>query len=145
MGTIVSGRRRQDPEADERARLLGARLRSIRQAQELSQREIARRAGIEASYLNRLERGMHASPSADVLGRIAGALGIDAEILVHRASPGEPDRFLIGTAERFEASPKNRALWSLVGWFREQVEILDDADEESVVFVPPRGGVVKRE
>lgn len=135
----MGARRERDPELTERARLLGLRIQSLRIALGLSQREVADRAGLESSYISRLENGRHPSPSADVVGRIAAALGVDPDALLHRGSPDNPDVL------RVKATPKHKALWSLVRWFRQQCDLLDGADDESVVFVQPRGGVVKRE
>ena len=53
---------------------VGSRLRQLRDAQELSGREVAERAGVSPSYLSRLENG-HLSPTITTLARIVQALG----------------------------------------------------------------------
>jgi len=50
-------------------------LRTVRQAQGFSLREVSRRAGIDPGHLSRIERG-ESSPSVDVLGRLASVLGL---------------------------------------------------------------------
>jgi transcriptional regulator with XRE-family HTH domain len=42
-----------------------------------SQNELARKAGVSPSYVNRLEKGGRQPPSRDVMHRIAEALGLD--------------------------------------------------------------------
>lgn len=53
---------------------LGARLRRIRTLKDLSQAEVAKRAGITASYLSQLEKGKTGANVATVM-RIAEAIG----------------------------------------------------------------------
>jgi transcriptional regulator with XRE-family HTH domain len=64
-------------------------LRTVRQAQALSLREVSRRAGIDAAHLSRIERG-ESSPSVDVLARVAAVLGL---------------RTLAGLLEPYKVSP----------------------------------------
>jgi transcriptional regulator with XRE-family HTH domain len=61
---------------------LGDRLRAARAEAGLSIRELARLAGINYSYLSKLESDQNDNPSADKLQRLAGVLDIDpAELL----------------------------------------------------------------
>ena len=55
----------------------GAALATARQAAGLSQHALARAAGIDASYVNRLERGERQAPDAATIGRLAEALQLD--------------------------------------------------------------------
>lgn len=55
--------------------LLGRNVRVLRIAADLSQEELAFRAGMKRSYLSDLERGTR-NPSVRALGRIAAALGV---------------------------------------------------------------------
>ncbi len=50
-------------------------LRAVRIANGLGLREVARKAGVDAGYLSRIERGL-AQPSVQVLSRLANALGL---------------------------------------------------------------------
>lgn len=56
-------------------------LRRLRQAQGLTQEELADRAGITANYVSSLEREEYAA-SVDVLEQLADALGIDPQGLL---------------------------------------------------------------
>jgi len=55
--------------------LLGRNVRVLRIAADLSQEELAFRAGMKRSYLSDLERGTR-NPSVRALGRIAAVLGV---------------------------------------------------------------------
>jgi transcriptional regulator with XRE-family HTH domain len=50
-------------------------LRAVREAQGLRLTDVARRAGISAGHLSRVERGQ-ACLSVDALARLAGVLGL---------------------------------------------------------------------
>ncbi|MFQ5692485.1 MAG: helix-turn-helix domain-containing protein [Nitrospinota bacterium] len=54
---------------------IGSEIRRLRRGQGMSQAELARRASVEVRHISRLENERH-SPTADVLTRIAGALGV---------------------------------------------------------------------
>ncbi len=56
-------------------------LRRLRHAANLTQEELARRAALSARYIGRIESGA-ASPSVTVLGRLAGALGVEPSELL---------------------------------------------------------------
>jgi transcriptional regulator with XRE-family HTH domain len=53
---------------------LGARLLEARRKAGLSQSEVARRAGIERSYLHRLEKGERTNPSIRIWTRLCHIL-----------------------------------------------------------------------
>ena len=65
--------------------VLALNLRKLRQAQGLSQEELAHRARVHQTYLSGVEGGKR-NPSIDVLGRVAAALGADIEELFRRRS-----------------------------------------------------------
>ena len=68
----------------------GARLRAVRELAGLSSRDIARAAGISKRELAAVERGKHRL-TQDELRSLAGALGVDPEVLVS-AGLGELDQ-----------------------------------------------------
>ena len=68
-------------------RAFADRLRSIRQARGMTQRELADRAHITVTYVSRLEAG-GAAPGIDLLERLAAALGVKVTELLP-ATPGE--------------------------------------------------------
>lgn len=63
---------------------IGAFIRTQRLAAEVSIRQLAERAGVSNPYLSQIERGLR-RPSADVLGQIAKALRLSAEVLYVQA------------------------------------------------------------
>jgi transcriptional regulator with XRE-family HTH domain len=54
---------------------LGERIKSLRLARELQQRQLAEKAGLAPSMVSQIESG-RLSPSLATLGKIAGALGV---------------------------------------------------------------------
>lgn len=70
---------------------LGDRIRAFRADLNLSQTDLARAAKISKAYLSELEGGAGRRPSADVLLRIADALGVTiGDILGRSVSPEDP-------------------------------------------------------
>ncbi len=67
----------------------GARLRAVRELAGISSRDVARAAGISKRELAAVERGRHRL-TQDELRSLAGALGVDPEVLVS-AGLGELD------------------------------------------------------
>jgi transcriptional regulator with XRE-family HTH domain len=57
------------------------RLKQLRSAKGLSQGELSKVAGIHYMHLSKYERGV-ARPSADVLKKIANALGVSSDFLL---------------------------------------------------------------
>jgi DNA-binding XRE family transcriptional regulator len=60
---------------------LGLRLRVLRTARRLSQDQVADRAGLDRTYVSRLERGHH-NLTVLTLGRLAAALGAPTKELL---------------------------------------------------------------
>jgi len=60
---------------------MGRNIRRLRNAEQLSQEEVAFRADMKRSYLSELEQGQR-NPSVRALGRIAAALGVDPRELL---------------------------------------------------------------
>ena len=78
----------------------GARIRSLRQARDISLKQMAADLGVSAAYLSALEHGHRGRPSWLLLQRICGYLNIiwdDAEDLAERAKLSHP-RVTIDTA-----------------------------------------------
>ena len=68
---------------------LGQVIRQLRRTRELTQEELAERAGIHVTFLSRIESG-RALPGLDVLERLARALGVTLAEVV-QALDAEPD------------------------------------------------------
>lgn len=66
---------------DDEPRTLGEYVRQAREAAGHSQRQLAKLAGVQHTYLARIENGTLASPQPEYLQRIADALGIDVTSL----------------------------------------------------------------
>ncbi len=75
-----------------RRRQVGEQIRHVREHHNLSQQDVCGRSGIDVATYSRIEQG-HSSPKLDTLIRIADAIGVDLEDLVHReaAAPGGGD------------------------------------------------------
>lgn len=81
--------------------MLALNLRTLRQAQGLSQEELAHRAQIDRTYISSLERCIYAA-SIDVVDRLARVLGVEAADLLER--PPGADRTVIPSSQE---PPKN--------------------------------------
>jgi transcriptional regulator with XRE-family HTH domain len=91
----------------------GTMLREARVAAGLSQRELARRAGVPQPAVSRIERN-HGSPRVDTLDRLLRACGKAMELTDR---PGASvDRTLI--LERLEMTPGDRARRTALEWNR---------------------------
>ena len=66
--------------------MLALNLRKCRQAQGLSQEELAHRADIDRTYISAIERSVYAA-SIEVVERLAQGLGMEAADLLRRSSP----------------------------------------------------------
>ncbi len=60
---------------------MAVNVRALRQAQDLSQEELAHRADIDRTYISSIERSVYAA-SLDVLDRLAKALGVSSFELI---------------------------------------------------------------
>jgi transcriptional regulator with XRE-family HTH domain len=70
---------------------IGKRIRSYREQSGLSQAELARAARLSKAYLSELESEVGRRPSADVVLRIADALGVTiAELVGRPVRPEDP-------------------------------------------------------
>lgn len=59
---------------------IGPRLRRIRRVQDVTQAQLAERAGLATSTVQRIEKGVE-SPRITTVFRLAQALGVDAKAL----------------------------------------------------------------
>lgn len=62
---------------------VGFNLQRLRRARQLSQEELAHRAGLHQTYVSGIERGIR-NPTVTVIDKIADALDADPEDLVTR-------------------------------------------------------------
>lgn len=71
----------------------GARLRELRAARGLTQRDMAARLGVSSAYLSALEHGRRGVPTFDLLQRIIASLGViwdEADELTRLAGVSHP-------------------------------------------------------
>lgn len=68
--------------------MLAFHLKSLRRARDMSQEEVAHRAGIDRTYVSALERSVY-NASIDVVDRLATALGVDVVDLLRRDKVAE--------------------------------------------------------
>jgi HTH-type transcriptional regulator, competence development regulator len=66
----------------EREQTFGQALRTARREQHISQRELARRIGVDFSYISKIENDRLPAPSADRVVAIADALGMPSASLL---------------------------------------------------------------
>ena len=59
---------------------LGERIRQLRNQREMSQEELAFKAGISAAHLGQIERALK-SPTIETIGKISGALNVPLTML----------------------------------------------------------------
>ena len=72
----------------ELTRAVGENLKRIRKSKKLSMERLAAEAGVSRSMLGQIERG-EANPSVGLLGKLAGALKVPAEVLLETRREGE--------------------------------------------------------
>jgi transcriptional regulator with XRE-family HTH domain len=88
---------------------IGKRIRDLREERRLTQRELARRAGLTPSGVGFIEHGQTRNPSAETVVTIARALGVPVEELLVEEEMERLEK------ERLEAdSPKDRQHWERV-------------------------------
>jgi HTH-type transcriptional regulator, competence development regulator len=83
----------------------GERVRELRKAQGMSQRELADRAGIDFTYLSKIENGHMEPPSEQVIRRVAEELDADADELIVLA-----DKFPSDLAQELKTPERVKAL-----------------------------------
>lgn len=66
-------------------RRVGLNIKRLREAQQISQEELADRAGVHRTYISGVERGVR-NPTIVALEKIAVGLGVELELLVVRPS-----------------------------------------------------------
>ncbi len=72
-------------ELSRRKKRFGQRVRTLREAKQWTQEDLAFHSGLSRSYISRLELGDIALPRNDKLGRLAHALGTNNEDLLEAA------------------------------------------------------------
>ncbi|MBM7585296.1 XRE family transcriptional regulator of biofilm formation [Bacillus pakistanensis] len=63
--------------------MIGERVKKLRQERKMSMTELADKAGVAKSYLSSIERNLQQNPSVLFLEKIAGALSVPVDALLH--------------------------------------------------------------
>jgi transcriptional regulator with XRE-family HTH domain len=113
--------------------LIARRLRDERQRRQWTLDELARRAGVSKAMLSKLER-CEASPTATLLGRISGALGMTLSTLL---APDVPQR-----AKLVRRAEQPTWLDPKTGYLRRQVSPLSDLPVQLIEVEFPPGAEV---
>lgn len=102
---------------EELKRRIGSRLRALRQDRRLTQEKLAELADIHPTFLAKIEAGQRL-PSLEVIGRLAGALGVPVTSVVSASD------------DREGASPEDRLIDELVAHLKscttEELEFVKD-------------------
>jgi transcriptional regulator with XRE-family HTH domain len=61
---------------------VGTRIHKLRQERKMSQQDLARRIGVNQSFISKMESGEQINPNAETLKRLARALGCTTDYLV---------------------------------------------------------------
>jgi transcriptional regulator with XRE-family HTH domain len=93
---LPSAERAENPAVD-----LGITARRLREAQNLTLADVARRANISTAMLSRLETG-HVSPSLETILALSRALGVTASALMQRVGTDDGGAQLIKSGEGLE-------------------------------------------
>lgn len=111
-------------------RRIGARIRIERESRGWSLTELATRASVSRAMIHKVERG-ESSPTANLLGKLSGALGLSMSTLMARAEA--PEGRLIRKADQ--------PLWTDpdTGYLRRQVSPRSDLPMEIVEVTLPAG------
>jgi transcriptional regulator with XRE-family HTH domain len=101
----------------------GAHIRALRKKAGLSGRQVAEQAGLDQSYLSRLERGKEGTyaPSEEKVQALARALGEDPDVLL--AMTGRVSQELLGV------------ILSRPAAFAQLIRQLKDAPENAILRV----------
>ena len=68
----------------------GERIRSIRKRRGLSQKELARAAGVSLSWVKKQEQGDGGTPTTETMHKVAVALNVQTSSLISEVRPGAP-------------------------------------------------------
>jgi transcriptional regulator with XRE-family HTH domain len=90
---------------------IGKRIRALREERGLTQREVARRAGLTPSGVGFIEHGQTRNPSAETVVAVARALGVPVEELLREPVPLDEAPMEVGQAEALTAEVTQIQQW----------------------------------
>jgi transcriptional regulator with XRE-family HTH domain len=135
----------------EEALRFGKKLRQLRKALNLSLRELAGRAGVDFTYLSKMENGQLPPPSESVVARLAGALGADRDELLQLSGRVPADiAGMVKNRARHEFGLKCKELRKRVGLTQQElaekvgISATYLSKIENGIMPPPTRGVIIR-
>src|SRR4249919_2629967 len=99
MAVAATDSRRRSPSAPDPSNSLGDRVKNLREAMDLSLRDLAERSGVSAPMLSQVERG-ETSPTLTVAARIATGLQLRLSQLLRLDEQGAVTVVRAGERER---------------------------------------------
>lgn len=113
---------------------IGQRIRRAREERDWTQTELANRADIPVSYVNKVEHGRISAPSGEYVGKIAAVLGWTTDDLIHgRVPPSDEDDALL--RRLIERRLGNRANADLVESILDRLRDYPAVDRNTVLTV----------
>ena len=116
--------------------VIGDRLKTLREAKDLSQGDIEKRTGLLRCYVSRVENG-HTVPSVETLGKFAGALELPLyHLMFDGDKPPAPPKSIKGSAEDSLESSRSGSLLmkKMVGLLAK----MDQEDRNLILFLAGR-------
>lgn len=133
-------------------RNIGARIASLREYLGLDPGQLAYKAGIDTSYVHRLERGERPNVSGEILARVADALHTSVDYLLGRTGDSAPPAGAAGPEPRIiedaealaRVSPRvRRYALEMLDIFRELEEVAPDLLDQAVNILATQAELVK--
>ena len=106
--------------------MIGRLVKRRREAQGLTQTELAARAGIPQAYISQIEAGKARLPRDYTLDALGGALGLTREEFYAAAGPETPAA----------PDPEEEALADVYAWLRRQPDLVADFAEARRTMTP---------
>ncbi|MFC0216477.1 helix-turn-helix domain-containing protein [Paenibacillus chartarius] len=69
--------------------MIGKRIRELREQKRMSLSELAAKADVAKSYLSNMERDIQKNPSIQFIEKIAAALDVSMDLILHGEEQGE--------------------------------------------------------
>lgn len=112
-------------------RMIGIRIKGIRETYKLSQTEFAERVGLETqSQISKMEKGV-TLPTIDVLANISAKFNVSTDYIIL----GKENRFTM----EYGMGVKNNKENEVVGYMNKCILLIKELDEEQIKNFPRRG------
>jgi XRE family transcriptional regulator, master regulator for biofilm formation len=71
--------------------MIGQRINKLRLEKKISISELAERSGVAKSYISKLEKGIKTNPSIQLLEKVADALEVTIDDILHDKAPAQEE------------------------------------------------------